>query len=159
MSGDILALASVNSFASPNIAEYNRAALLDEIAQLREDLERDRQEIKGLKEKITALESIEEQDISRLALDIAQDRRRLAKMEQRPHALPKGAKTLARIAKIDEILKSRGATTLKEVERILKISPKEMNRLLAKLDMRRYELHERPGDSREKVLRLRVQIR
>jgi hypothetical protein len=48
---------------------------------------------------------------------------------------------------------------LKQLERILQICPKEMNRLLAKLDMRRYELHSRPGDAREKVLRLKVQIR
>jgi vacuolar-type H+-ATPase subunit I/STV1 len=76
-----------------------------------------------------------------------------------PTAPPCGEKTVARIAKIAEVLKSRGPTTLKELERILQICPKEMNRLLSRLDMRRYELHARPGDAREKVLRLRVQIR
>jgi hypothetical protein len=30
---------------------------------------------------------------------------------------------------------------------------KKMNRLLAKLDMRRYDLHARPGDAQEKVLK------
>jgi hypothetical protein len=35
---------------------------------------------------------------------------------------------------------------------------KKMNRLLAKLDMRRYDLHARPGDAQEKVLRLKPQI-
>jgi hypothetical protein len=34
-----------------------------------------------------------------------------------------------------------------------------MTRLLGKLDMRRYDLHSRPGDEREKVLRLKAQIR
>jgi hypothetical protein len=45
-----------------------------------------------------------------------------------------GEKTTARIAKIDEILKIRGATTLKELKRILKISPREMSQRVAKLD-------------------------
>jgi hypothetical protein len=109
-------------------------------------------------EKITSLESTQEQDTNRICVDIAHDRQRLTKLEQKP-STPTGAKTLARITKIDEILKARGSTTLQELERILKISPKEMNRLLAKLDMRRYEVHARPGDDREKVLRLKVQIR
>jgi hypothetical protein len=34
---------------------------------------------------------------------------------------------------------------------------KKMNRLLAKLDMRRHDLHARPGDAREKELRLKAQ--
>jgi hypothetical protein len=35
---------------------------------------------------------------------------------------------------------------------------KKMNGLLAKLDIRRYDLHARPGDAGEKVLRLKAQI-
>ena len=70
-----------------------------------------------------------------------------------------GTKTIARMAKIDEILKSRGPTTLKELERTLGIDRATMTRLLGKLDMRRYDLHSRPGDEREKVLRLKAQIR
>jgi hypothetical protein len=89
----------------------------------------------------------------------------LATLEQRPStpapiaSAPKGEKTIARIAKIEEVLKSRGPSTLKELERILGIDKATMTRLLARLDMRRYELHSRPGDDREKVLRLKVQIR
>lgn len=71
---------------------------------------------------------------------------------------PRGEKTLARITKIEEILKARGPTTLKELERILGIDQATMTRLLGKLDKRRYEVHSRPGDDREKVLRLKVQI-
>jgi uncharacterized coiled-coil protein SlyX len=74
-------------------------------------------------------------------------------------ATPRGEKTLARIAKIDGILKARGPTTLKELERILSVDRATMTRLLSKLDKRRYEVHSRPGDEREKVLRLKVQIR
>jgi hypothetical protein len=131
--------------------------LQDEFMELRATVARQ-------EEKIAALETTEVKDVDRICLDIAYDRQRLAKLESRPSttappAQPRGEKTIARIAKIDEVLKSRGATTLKEMGRILKISSKEMNRLLAKLDMRRYELHARPGDAREKVIHLKVQIR
>jgi len=137
----------------------NRAIqpLQDEVRDLKATVARQ-------EEKIAALETTEVKDVDRICLDIAYDRQRLAKLEScpsttAPPAPPRGEKTIARIAKIDEVLKNRGATTLKEMGRILKISSKEMNRLLAKLDMRRYELHYRPGDNREKVLRLKVQIR
>ena len=134
--------------------------LKDEVTVLREEHDRDREEIAALRLKLTSQEQRQEEDTTRLCVDICQDRRRISALEQRPapSAPPRGEKTIARIAKIEEVLKSRGPTTLKEMERILKISPKEMNRLLAKLDMRRYELHARPGDAREKVVRLKVQF-
>jgi hypothetical protein len=128
--------------------------LLAELAALRA-------EVLGLREKVASLESLQEQDTTRICLDIAYDRRRLAALESRPSTAPTpphGEKTVARIAKIDEVLKSRGPTTLKQLEHILEISPKEMNRLIGRLDKRRYELHSRPGDARERVLRLKVQI-
>jgi Fic family protein len=116
-------------------------------------------------EEIAALESTQEHDVNRICLDICQDRQRLTRLESRPSTAPtpivppKGEKTIARIAKIEEVLKSRGPTTLKELERILGIDRATMTRLLVKLDMRRYEIHSRPGDDREKVLRLKAQIR
>jgi hypothetical protein len=138
--------------------------LQDEVAQLHEARDQDREEIAALRHSVASLETTQEHDVNRICLDICQDRRRLAALETRPASgpgtsPPRGEKTVARIGKIDEILRSRGPTTLKQLEHILKISPKEMNRLLAKLDMRRYELHARPGDAREKVIRLKVQIR
>ena len=135
------------------------------IQPLQDEVESFRATVTRQDEKIVALESTQEHDVNRICLDICQDRQRLTRLESRPSTAPtpivplKGEKTIARVAKIDEVLKSRGPTTLKELEHILKISPKEMNRLLAKLDMRRFELHSRPGDDREKVLRLKVQIR
>jgi hypothetical protein len=80
---------------------------------------------------------------------------RIVQIIQKPKAPPQGSKTIARIAKIDEILKARGATTLKELERILKIRPQEMSRLLRRLDKRRYEIFLRDGSKQEKVMRLK----
>jgi hypothetical protein len=138
--------------------------LQDRISSLEDRTAALTEENASLRLKLASLETTQEHDVNRICLDICQDRRRLAALETRPASgpgtsAPQGEKTLARISKIDEVLKSRGPTTLGEMERILKISPKEMNRLLAKLDMRRYELHARPGDAREKVIRLKVQIR
>ena len=121
--------------------------------------------ITSLDTKVSALESTQEHDVNRICIDICQDRQRLTRLESRPPTAPtplvppKGEKAINRIAKIEEVLKSRGPTTLKELERILGIDRATMTRLLVKLDMRRYEIHSRPGDDREKVLRLKAQIR
>jgi len=137
--------------------------LVDRIESLEATTASQQEEIASMRLKLASIESIEETDVSRLALEIAHDRQRISKLEQRPTtappAPPRGEKTIARIAKIDEVLKSRGPTTLKQLEHILGIDRATMTRLLGKLDMRRYELHSRPGDNREKVLRLKVQIR
>ncbi len=68
--------------------------------------------------------------------------------------IPTGKKSKARVEQLKEILKG-GSKTYKELERILKISPKEMNRLVSMLDTRSYEVFFRAGDNRQKVLRLR----
>ena len=174
MTTDTLHPSSINAFSqvSPSIDQLITLTIGQLQDLLKEAIQPLQDRVESLEvtvarqdEKLAALESTQEQDVDRLAFDICQDRQRLARLESRPStaptpiAPPKGEKTIARVAKIDEVLKSRGPSTLKELERILKISPKEMNRLLAKMDMRRFELHSRPGDDREKVLRLKVQIR
>ena len=135
------------------------------IQPLQDEVESFRATVTRQDEKIVALESTQEHDVNRICLDICQDRQRLTRLESRPSTAPtpivppKGEKAINRIAKIEEVLKSRGPTTLKELERILGIDRATMTRLLVKLDMRRYEIHSRPGDDREKVLRLKAQIR
>ena len=106
-------------------------------------------------EKIAALEATASHQEENLLIQL-QLIKQLRESGRKPSI---GTKTIARIAKIDEILKSRGPTTLKELERTLGIDRATMTRLLGKLDMRRYDLHSRPGDEREKVLRLKAQIR
>jgi DNA-binding MarR family transcriptional regulator len=141
--------ASLNIPNSLSKAQNQLEKLQDKLMALKE-------ENLALKSKLEAVESWGE----RLALDRALDGQRIAKLELKATVPtpPKGEKTLARIAKIDEVLKTRGATVLKELRRILGIDKATMTRLLGKLDKRRYELHTRPGDGREKVLRLRAQI-
>ena len=73
--------------------------------------------------------------------------------------VPKGQKTNQRLEKLDQILKTNGARTLGQLETDLGISPQEMSRLLAKLDMRRYNLP-LPGKEKEerRFSRLYLQI-
>lgn len=66
-----------------------------------------------------------------------------------------GKKSVARIERIKDILKS-GPRTYKELERLLGVSAKEMNRLVSMMDARQYEIFYRAGDNRQKVLRLRA---
>jgi chromosome segregation ATPase len=83
----------------------------NQLEKLQDKLMALKEENLALKSKLEAVESWGE----RLALDRALDGQRIAKLEQKATAStpPKGEKTLARIAKIDEVLKTRGATVLK----------------------------------------------
>jgi hypothetical protein len=108
-----------------------------------------------------ALKATIDQDAERFALDIALDRQRIVKLETNSRKIPmlqKGAKTEARLKRIDEILKEKQSCSYKEMERLLRVSPKEMNRLVSLLDNRSYEVFERNGDNRQKILRSKVQI-
>jgi hypothetical protein len=170
-----IANARINSFASvaqqadvspeepifvltgSQLQEIITRAIQETTAPILQDLQDIRQEIQYLKDTKPGITSLRVDDAFEAIEQIDEHLARIDRM--RITTPPRGEKTLARIDKIDEILKARGATSMKELERFLKISPKEMNRILSKLDMRRYEVHTRPGDDREKVLRLKVQIR
>lgn len=117
--------------------------------------------INALEARSTVIEAHEEADIIHLANGQAEDRKRISALEHQSRiqpTTPLGEKTVARIDQIKSILKSRGPTSFGELERILKISPREMLRITKKLDLRYFEITRRPGDARQKVLRLRSQI-
>ena len=79
--------------------------LYEEIAQLREERDQDHREIASLHAKLTFLESLQEQDINRICLDIALDRKRIAKLENPQKGL--GKTELSRAEKIERYLASR----------------------------------------------------
>jgi len=176
MSTDTLLAESISSFGLPGHVQPSEEQIFVLTAgQLQEIITRAIQKaIQPLVERVEALEAtVARQDEKIASQESTQETQaenqliqlrlinglREAAQKTAAPAPPKGAKTLARLAKIDEILKTRGPTTLKELKRILKISPKDMNRLLTRLDKRRYEIHSRPGDEREKVIKLKAQIR
>jgi hypothetical protein len=139
--------------------------LQEEVSALRSERDQDRQELASLRATVTALETRQEEDTNRLCLDICQDRRRLASLEQRPStgpapiAPPRGEKTIARVAKLKDFLKARGGgATFQECERLLAIHPNQMTKLVSHLDKRSFEVFTRAGDDRQRVLRLKAQI-
>jgi hypothetical protein len=110
--------------------------------------------------KVEALEKSQNESQEALNLNIAQDRKRIATLEARPtvtqNPAPRpGSKTADRIGNIGRVLKERGPTVLKEICRLLQILPQELSRILRRLDKRRYDLTTKPGDRRQKVLRIR----
>ncbi len=164
---------SINSLPYQAITQTESAIInqiFAELQTLREEIDQLKEENQSLKGKIAAqdkriasLETQQDKDFDEIASKINEHSEAINKCWQAiktlPHqAPPRGKKTVSRIAKIDEILKTRGPTTLKELEKILKIDPATMTRILVRLDKRRYELHTRPGDEREKVLRLKAKI-
>jgi hypothetical protein len=131
----------------------------ESLMPLRDEIDTLRSMISSQNEMIATLESTQETqaDNQLIQLQLINNLREI--IRKTTTAIPTGQKTLERIAKIDEVLKARGSTTLKELGKMLKIRPQETSRLVAKLDKRRYEVFLRAGDKREKVLRLRVQNR
>jgi hypothetical protein len=132
-----------------------------EIEELRAELAQMRADMGQLILGQAALKVSLEQAEARLALEAAQDRKRISTLEANSRKIPmipKGAKTEARLKKLEEILREKGSCSYRELERLLRISPKEMNRLVSRLDNREYEVFTRNGDDRQKVLRKKVQI-
>jgi hypothetical protein len=116
--------------------------------------------VQELTMKVEALEKRQDESQETLNLNIAQDRKRISTLESKSSAsqVPSpqpGSKTASRISMIDQVLRERGPTVLKELCRILKILPQELSRILRRLDKRRFDLTTRPGDRRQKVLRPR----
>lgn len=161
-----IAQASINNFAyeAPAVPGDTPIVIVpaDSLKELLDEIQSLKAHVVSQEKMIANLESQQLQDVERLALDIAHDRQRICRIEQKSlmdYVPPKGTKTATRIAKINEILTARGPTSLKELGRILGMDKTAMTRLLSKLDKRRYELYCRRGDARQKILRLRAQIR
>lgn len=148
----ILTSAQLKAIITDAIQEATKS-ILSHVSELKARIE-------SLEAKSAVIEAQVESDLNHLANGQAEDRQRISALEQqsRTTALPPGNKTTARIAHIKTILKDRGATTFKELCRILDISAREMSRIVKRLDMRFFEITRRPGDARQKVLRLRSQI-
>jgi len=128
--------------------------LQDEIAQLREERDRDHQEMAALRLKMASLETLQEQDTNRICVDIAYDRQRLAKLEN-PKKKP-GKTELSRAEKIEKYLASRPdhkATfeTLKGHLGIDKFALNDAIKTLMEAYPGRYGIARTPGDKRKRA--------
>ena len=84
------------------LQELIKGAVDQAIEPLHEEIAQDRQEIEALRSTVASLESLQERDTTRICLDIAYDRKRLAKLE---HPTKEPGKTeLSRADKIERYL-------------------------------------------------------
>jgi predicted RNase H-like nuclease (RuvC/YqgF family) len=107
---DTLLAESISTFsASPydlqTTIEKAIEPLLDRISSLEATVASQQEELAAMRTRIAAVESLEEQDVTRLACDIATDRRRIASLEN-PHREP-GKTETSRAEKIEKYLSSR----------------------------------------------------
>lgn len=130
--------------------------LKDEVAALREERDKDREEMATLRSKLASLETLQEQDTTRICLDIAYDRRRLAALE---HPTKEPGKTeTSRAEKIEKHLASRPdhkATfeTLKGMLQVDNIRLNESIKVLMATSERSYVIQkEKTGDKRKRSL-------
>jgi len=106
----------------------------DELSALREDRDKDREEMASLHTKLASLESLQESEISRLAVDIATDRRRLAALE---HLTEEPTATESeRIERIEKLCTDapKHEISLSELRGRLGIDKAVLSRLLRKID-------------------------
>jgi len=129
--------------------------LHDEVAQLREEIDQDRQEIAALRLKMASLETALDQEITRVCIDIAYDRKRLAKLE---HPTKEPGKTeLSRAEKIERYLAGRpdhraSFETLKGVLQINNVLLNQTIKILMDGSPGRYGVTKAPGDKRKRTL-------
>lgn len=169
----MVSIDEINSYAA-TIADPRLISLLAEVCKRIEGLEtwnksidaqnkslkelivKQAGEIQSLKGRVLELELQNDELIAKIN-EHAENINTVWKLTKTPPA-PKGQKTLQRLEKLDQTLKERGPRTIGQLKEDLKISSSEMTRLIAKLDNRKYKISARPGDEREKVIRLRAQI-
>jgi hypothetical protein len=129
--------------------------LQDEISLLREERDQDHQEIEALRARTTSLESALDQEISRVCMDIAYDRKRLAKLEN-PIKEP-GKTETARAEKIEKYLASRPdhKATFETLKGMLQINNVLLNQAIKTLmdsSPGRYGITKAQGDKRKRTL-------
>ena len=103
-------------------------AILEAIQDLKEEIAQDRQEIAALRARIAAVESLEEQDVTRLACDIAYDRQRLAALEKvEPQPLQKDRGEILRAL----LVANGGKMMAKEARQKMHLSRSAFSQLIA----------------------------
>ena len=122
--------------------------LQDEVFSLREDRDKDRKEMAALRSKLASLESLQESEISRVCVDIAQDRRRLYALEKvEPQPLQKDRGEILRAL----IATNGGKMLAKDARQKMHMDKATFSRLLASLAD---EINTRPlhQDKRKQLL-------
>jgi len=125
----------------------------DLIAQALQPLQ---DEIAALREKVASLEALQEQDVTRIYTDIAQDRKRIAKLENPPAREPSKA-MIDRAEKIEKYLASKPdhRATFEALRGHLGVDKARLNeaiRTLMASTPDKYIIAKVPGNKRKRVL-------
>jgi chromosome segregation ATPase len=133
-------------------------SLKDEVAALREERDQDRQEMTALRASVASLETLQESEISRLAVDIAYDRQRLARLEKSQEE-PTATES-ERIERIEKLCTDapKHEISLSEIRGRLGIDKAVLSRLLKRIDGDRFYLRKSTLDKRIRYLCLRPEI-
>jgi len=133
--------------------------LKEEVSQLQAERDQDRQELAALRTKIASLESLQEQDITRVCMDIAVDRRRLAALEC-PKKEPSTTET-ERIERIEKLCQDSPGhvISLSELRGRMEIDKAVLSRLLKKIDRDKFYLRNSSTDKRIRYLCRRSEVR
>jgi predicted RNase H-like nuclease (RuvC/YqgF family) len=129
--------------------------LQDHIEALDATVANQGEEIVSLRSTVASLESLQERDTTRICLDIAYDRKRLAKLE---HPTKEPGKTeLSRAEKIERYLAGRpnhqaSFETLKGVLQINNVLLNQTIKILMDGSPGRYGVTKAPGDKRKRTL-------
>jgi hypothetical protein len=143
------------SLSYGQLQELIKEAVEQAIEPLHEEIAQDRQEIEALRSTVASLETALYQEICRICLDIAYDRKRLAKLE---HPTKEPGKTeTARAEKIEKYLASRPdhkATfeTLKGHLGVDKFALNDAIKTLMEASPGRFGITRTPGDKRKRTL-------
>jgi len=130
--------------------------LQERIEALESTVDGQEKELAAMGLKLASLENLQEQDTTRICLDIAYDRQRLAKLENSPIKEP-GKTELSRAEKIEKYLASRPdhkATfeTLKGMLQVDNVLLSQAIKTLMERSPGRYGITKAPGDKRKRAL-------
>ena len=133
--------------------------LKEEVAALRMERDQDRQELADLRAQVRSLESLQEQDITRVCMDIAVDRRRIAALEC-PKKEPSTTET-ERIERIEELCQDAPGhvISLSELRGRMGLDKSVLSRLLKKIDREKFYLRKSSTDKRIRYLCRRPEVR
>ena len=157
---DKIALKHINTFGCiPNTVSPDTdpiKSILTRFSQLEERIIQLEGENSALRSRLTSLESLQESEMSRVWMDMAADRRRLAALEK---ATP-GPTDDERIEKLEGYLKDKKSAGLKpeasftEARAYLELSRSQFSQLISKLDPRDFVISPHPLNYKAKMIGL-----
>jgi hypothetical protein len=152
-----VATASLNTLPYPAVSPILNQLLAElqslrsEVTQLREERDRDREEIEALKVKLACQEATELQDINRICIDIAQDRQRISKLEfKEPQPTQKDRGEILRAL----LVANGGKMLAKDARRTMRLRKELFSMLLRSME-EYIEIKPSHSDKRKKLLILK----